>query len=404
MKTLVNYLISVAAVLSVGCLPSSVDQQRDVAFWHVKHTPDSILISYYRFIDDFNAQLNSLSDPTLSLLALNAVTDAQFAWALRLLNNEQPRAAQPFWRVSVAQQNEDKRLQLSEQLLRFERWRDLESLKEQQLLPVASYAAEHLKLQHKVAPQRIEQEFANDEGFLLAFSQLKATPQCQFNVLLMTDHRQGINQLTALSQRYQQQPQPRAASFCFSKPIYLGNTIDCQQQPDSAAQCDWRPLIADKRWPIGFDFIVMMTQTGSGNVQGGIMHLNSASHYGLFLHELMHFNGFEDEYALPTAKQAWLCEQRGLVAPNLFIANGVPAPAGWTVSDSCQVGSKAYKPSADWSIMQYQQLPLSTQYQQLWLRKISEPHYQPVRFTDYFQQIEPAIDFIDKIPNKNFAE
>ncbi|KKL55865.1 hypothetical protein LCGC14_2251120, partial [marine sediment metagenome] len=74
MKTLVNYLISVAVVLSVGCLPSSVDQQRDVAFWHVKHTPDSILISYYRFIDDFNAQLNSLSDPTLSSIALTAVT------------------------------------------------------------------------------------------------------------------------------------------------------------------------------------------------------------------------------------------------------------------------------------------------------------------------------------------
>ncbi|MBE0379727.1 hypothetical protein [Pseudoalteromonas prydzensis] len=403
MKTLVKYLISVAVVLSVGCLPSSVEQHRNIAFWHAQHNPHSIVVNYYRFADEFNAQLNSLSDPTLYLLALNAVTDAQFAWALRLLNNDQPRAAQPFWRVSVAQQSEQKRQQLSAQLLRLERWGDLESLKEQQRLP-ASDAAEHLKLKRRVAPQFIEQGFANDEGFLLAFSQLQATSQCQFNVLMMTDHRQGISQLNAFTQRYQQQPQPRTASFCFSKPIYLGNTIDCQQQPGLAAKCDWQPFITQQRWPTGFDFIVMMTATGAGNVQGGIMHLNSASHYGLFLHELMHFNGFEDEYVLPIAKQAWLCEQRGFVAPNLFIANGVPAPAGWTLSDSCQTGSKAYKPSADWSIMQYQRLPLSAQYQQLWRKKISEPDYQPVRFIDYFRQMEPAMDFIDKMPNKNIAE
>ena len=403
MKTPVNYFVSAAVALSIGCLPSSVNQHRDLAFWHAQHTPHSLLINYYRFVDDFNSQLNSLPDPSLYLLALNAVADAQFAWALRLLNNDKPQAALPFWRVSVAQQNAEQRQQLSAQLLRFERWSDLESLNKQQLLP-ASYVAEHFKLQRKVAPQQIKPAFADDEGFLLAFSQLEATPQCQFNVLMMTDHRQGISQLNALSHRYQQQPEPHAASFCFTKPIYLGNTINCQQQPNSAAKCDWRPLIAEKSWPTGFDFIVMMTQTGSGNVQGGIMHLNSTSNYGLFLHELMHFNGFEDEYALPAAKQAWLCEQQGLVAPNLFIANGVTAPAGWVISDSCQTGSKAYKPSADWSIMQYQRLPLSSQYQQLWRQKISEPNYQPVRFIDYFQHIEPAMEFINKRANKNIAE
>lgn len=387
-------------MLSLGYLPSSVNQHRDVAFWHVKHTPDSILISYYRFIDDFNAQLNSLTDTTLYLLAVNAVTDAQFAWALRLLNNEKPQAALPFWRVSVAQQSVDKRRKLSALLLQSERWDDLTSLAEQHLLPV-SYVAEHFKLQRKVAPQQIETAFANDEGFLLAFSQLEATPQCQFNVLMMTDHRQGIAQLNAFKIRYQQQPQPSSDSFCFSKPIYLGDTINCQQQLSSAAKCDWRPLIAEKSWPTGFDFIVMMTQSGSGNVQGGIMHLNSASNYGLFLHELMHFNGFEDEYALPAMKQAWLCNQKGLVAPNLFIANDLTPPAGWQLSDSCQTPIKAYKPSNNWSIMQYQHIPLSVHYQQLWLQHITDPSYQPVRFSDYFQQFKVPTNFINRMTKKN---
>ncbi|MGS0497314.1 hypothetical protein CWB85_10380 [Pseudoalteromonas sp. S1727] len=403
MKTPVKYFVSVAVILTVGCLSSSVNQHRDVAFWHAQHSPKSILLNYYGFIADFNAQLNNLPDPHLYQLALNQVVDAQFAWALRLLNNEEADAAMPFWRASVDQQGIEQRRQLSASLFRFERWEDLEYLNEQQLLP-AGDVAEHLKLHRSASPRRIEQGFANDEGFLLDFSQLQAMPQCQYNVLMMTDHRLGLRQLNALSQRYRQHPQPRAASFCFSKPIYLGNTIDCQQQPDAAARCNWHPFIADKTWPAGFDFIVMMTATGFGNVQGGIMHLNSTSHYGLFLHELMHFNGFEDEYVLPAAKQAWLCDQRGLVAPNLFIANGVAPPKGWTLSASCQRGSKAYKPSADWSIMQYQILPLSEQYQQLWLQKINEPHYQPVRFADYFQQMEPAMDFITKMTNKNIAE
>ena len=386
-KTPVKYLTLVAVVLSVGCLPSSVNQHCDVAFWQVQHTPESTLLNYYRFINEFNLRLSSLSDPTLYRLALNQVTDAQFAWALRLLDNKHPRAAKPFWSVSVGAQNVDRRKQLSSSLLALQRWSDLTSLKKLQLLPEGD-VAEQLKLQQRAPPHSINKGFADDEGFLLAFSQLKAKSQCQFNVLMMTDHRKGISQLNTFRQHYQQQPQPSATSFCFSDPIYLGNTIDCQLQPELAAKCDWLPLIENKKWPTGFDFIVMMTPVGSGNVQGGIMHLNSASHYGLFLHELMHFNGFEDEYALPSAKQIWLCNQQGLVAPNLFIANGLTPPKGWTLSDSCQTGSKAYKPSENWSIMQYQQLSLSAQYQQIWLQQISSPNYNPVRFIDYFQQIK----------------
>ncbi|MGR3982308.1 hypothetical protein [Pseudoalteromonas sp. 1181_04] len=400
MKTTVKLFISVVVMLSLGYLPSSVNQHRDIAFWHVKHTPDSILISYYRFIDDFNAQLNSLTDATLYLLAINAVTDAQFAWALRLLTNDQAQSALPFWRVSVAQQSVDKRRRLSTLLLQSERWDDLTSLAEQHLLP-ASHAAEQLKLHHGATPASIDQSFASHEGFLLSFSQLQAQPQCLFNVLMMTDHRQGLAKLNAFKIRYQQHPQPSSGSFCFSKPIYLGDSINCQQQPQHAAKCDWQPLAHNKAWPTGFDFIVMMTATGSGNVQGGIMHLNSASYYGLFLHELMHFNGFEDEYPLPAAKQAWLCNQKGLVAPNLFIANDLTPPAGWQLSDSCQTPIKAYKPSHNWSIMQYQQIPLSVHYQQLWLQQITDPSYQPLRFSDYFQQFKAPMNFINKMTKKN---
>lgn len=392
MITLVKWLISVVVILSLGGLPSSVNQHHALAFWHVKHTPTSIFINYYRFADDFKSLLSSLPDPTLYLLALSGEADAQFVWALRLLKNGKGQSALPFWRASAAQQNADKRRKLSALLLKLERWDDLTALSQLQLLP-ESDAAEQLKLQYSAAPASIDQRFASHEGFLLSFAQQQAQSHCEFNVLMMTDHRQGLAQLNIFKTRYQIEPQPRAGSFCFSKPIYLGDSINCQQHPEHAARCDWRPLVNNKVWPTGFDFIVMMTRSGLGNVSGGIMHLNSASHYGLFLHELMHFSGFEDEYVLPATKQAWLCQQKGFVAPNLFIANGVAPPIGWQQSDSCQTAIKAYKPSENWSIMQYQQIPLSQQYQQLWLKQIANPAEQPIRFGDYFTQLEEKISF-----------
>ena len=58
----------------------------------------------------------------------------------------------------------------------------------------------------------------------------------------------------------------------------------------------------------------MMPKQGTASVKNGLMHINSQASYAVFLHELMHFNGFEDEYALPVKKQAWLCQLEGVVA------------------------------------------------------------------------------------------
>ena len=146
-----------------------------------------------------------------------------------------------------------------------------------------------------------------------------------------------------------------------------------------------------------------MSKEGSANVQGGIMHINSSQSYAVFLHELMHFNGFEDEYPLPEQKQQWLCQQEGLVAPNLFIASNSLPPKGWQKSVACK-NQMAYKPSLHWSIMQYQKVRLSEQYRQLWLKQINSPLTKPVRYTDYFAFIGVKPVITTALSSKEFSD
>jgi hypothetical protein len=40
-------------------------------------------------------------------------------------------------------------------------------------------------------------------------------------------------------------------------------------------------------------------------------------------------------------------------------------------------------------------------YQQLWLQQITDPSYQPLRFSDYFQQFKAPMNFINKMTKKN---
>jgi hypothetical protein len=47
------------------------------------------------------------------------------------------------------------------------------------------------------------------------------------------------------------------------------------------------------------------------------------------------------------------------------------APVDWSPAKTCEKGRlKAFKPSSQWSKMQYQELPLTEQYRQLWRKKI----------------------------------
>ena len=343
-----------------------------IGFWQVLNAKAEPLQLYWQFPRYFLANINKLPKNTLGLLARHHIPSAQYEYSLHLIKKDQAEAAKLFWRQSLPKINNYQLAKLAQQLLVNKQWDDLKLLNTLGYLE-PGFVLNHLNLHNGVIHTQIPEPFLHSLGFLSLNSTIAVNRKCQFNVLTMSDHRRGLYKLSALIKTYNKNPEPRQDAFCFSKPVYVGGALKCNNSMSEAANCDWQSTLINKQFLRKFDFVVMMPKYGSANVSRGIMQLNSDANYGIFLHELMHFNGFEDEYVLPKAKQAWLCKMRGLVAPNLYIAQkDEKSPKGWHRSKSCQSGGVAYKPSKDWSILEYQQIKLSDQYRALWLAHIDK--------------------------------
>lgn len=376
-------------------LTSSVNRHARLGYWLALQDSAATLAGYYQFPDIFEQNLNTLPKSSIEDLALNGAEHAKFSWAIILLKEGNADKARLFWQNTVVKQSAQQRLDLATLLLELNRWEELSALAEQSLVP-KSAILEQIKLHFSYPPESISSAYAHQAGFLLSLHGLSADNRCEYNVLMMSDHRAGISKLNRFSNKHALSPEPNDKSFCFSEPVYIGDNIACQTDPLKAASCNWRALIKKYVWPKNYDFIVMMPREGRGNVRAGIMQLNSQSSYQLFLHELMHFSGFEDEYPVPKNKQVWLCKQKGYVAPNLFVANNIKPPTGWQPSETCEGTVKSYKPDKKWSIMRYQELPLSAEYRELWLEQIENNHYKPVRYHDYFTMLSQSLVMRDK--------
>ncbi|KAF7766868.1 hypothetical protein PUND_a2759 [Pseudoalteromonas undina] len=370
MKALANYLKLSALLLCASVISGSSNKQNSIGFWQVLHAKANVIDSYWQFPRYFANHILQLPTTALATLARNKIADAQYGYGLSLLSNNQTETAKLFWQASLDKITRAQQKKLADSLFSQQRWQDLALLKNQNKLPKGDIFY-HLQLQQQAPIETLSASFMNKLGFLLASEQVEIQKQCTFNVLMLSDHRDGLYRLNQFRNAYFQNPEPSLNTFCFSKPVYVGSAISCNSTESSRAKCNWQQSSLKKRLPTGFDFAVMMPKQGTASVKNGLMHINSQASYAVFLHELMHFNGFEDEYALPAKKQAWLCQLDGFVAPNLFIAKKSVAPKGWHKSQSCQQGGTAYKPSAQWSIMQYQQLGLSAQYRVLWQTHIA---------------------------------
>lgn len=400
MKTRANQYLLVGLLLSLSGLSSSVSYFSPSYLYYIGKTPSQTAAIYYLAPHVVNTQLARLSTSQLRHLAELDNTDAKYQLALRFLQQGNVSAAQLWWQTQFDFFDLQQQQNLAKQLVINEQWNALESLWKTNRLPDGD-AKQTWLLQQSMPTIKIISEYANLHNFALSLDAVTTNPTCHFNVLMMADHKSGIAALQSFKGQYQSNPEPAMNSFCFSDVVYVGNQYRCEEN-NNALQCDWREA-KNHTWPAGFDFIVMMSKEGSANVQGGIMHINSSQSYAVFLHELMHFNGFEDEYPLPEQKQQWLCQQEGLVAPNLFIASNSLPPKGWQKSVACK-NQMAYKPSLHWSIMQYQKVGLSEQYRQLWLKQINSPLTKPVRYTDYFAFIGVKPVITTALSSKEFSD
>ena len=138
----------------------------------------------------------------------------------------------------------------------------------------------------------------------------------------------------------------------------------------------------------------MMTKQGRANVQAGVMQLSTEAPYHVFLHELMHFAGFTDEYPGPEAQQH-ACTDKGQIYANLYVDD--IRPSGWYKSDFCNNG-RGYKPTEQISIMQHSEVGLSPLYRRLWVKQLRQHSDELLRYQDYFHRLSALPIWLQRHP------
>ncbi len=349
---------------------------------------------FYRAPRHLTRLFPQISESQLRLFAEEEIAPAALELALRLIARGEYAAARLYWRPNLAKADNASSQRFAELLLNHGQWGDLDWLM-QGGFSLGSEVSHALALHLKQAPANISKGYADKHAFMLQLSEARPVAACQSNVLLLADQREGIIKLREFAQRFARQPEPYANAICLVGPVYVGDAFACSPDQAGRADCQWQRGMTrlEAELAPGFSHIVMMTQAGSANVRGGIMHIAADRDYGVFLHELMHFNGFEDEYPLPEARRMRLCRQGGRIAPNLFVRGeaGLSPPMGWSPAASCKgTGFQAFKPGTEWSVMEYYSEPLSAAYRELWRKQLENEDDSNPYFADYFRRLGDA--------------
>jgi len=94
-----------------------------------------------------------------------------------------------------------------------------------------------------------------------------------------------------------------AAYFCIDNISYVPITsFDCKHNNNAAINCN-EALWHTQTSRLATDYLAVMLPQGGANVHYGILYLDSFDSFEVFTHELSHFLGFVDEYAMPNRHQ-----------------------------------------------------------------------------------------------------
>ena len=315
----------------------------------------------------YSVDINPFDLPATTLEKLRFLDEPEVNLALlfHLAREGEFHKARFLWQSLPVSISETRLNELIDLLVLKQRWEELTILskffKPTELLETV------LDVQQGIAPDKLNEAQLDELSIALLPKKVTFNAECKNNVLLLADRFSTYQYLDILREKYLLKPEPEQNSFCLSEVYYVGNVLMCEKGFNGFANCNiMRDLPSS-------DFLIVMTINGLANVRGTQMTLTLGSDYDVLVHELMHFSGFEDEYAIYGQKARWLCNSTGLKAPNLFIGSPENAPQGWVKSNTCQYGRlDAFKPALKWSKMQFQELPLSEQYRQLWQKKVQQ--------------------------------
>ena len=171
-------------------------------------------------------------------------------------------------------------------------------------------------------------------------------PQCAQSIQFVATSLRSFAQALEFSDTFELDARLSTLPLCIGEPIWLKtNSLQCNANYKGEARlgCDISK-ITDWKTPLSFTHMVVFAEQGKANVTNGIMFLDQSDTYSVFVHELAHFAGFVDEYALPTALAEYHCTRN--TAPNLVLEMPAPELTADPPDASIQMLSENGKPKS----------------------------------------------------------
>jgi tetratricopeptide (TPR) repeat protein len=151
---------------------------------------------------------------------------------------------------------------------------------------------------------------------ILGQSSLALSDQCSQQLQFVATSLDSAVQASTFKKQYELDMSLNSLPICIGPIIWLAeNELMCRLVGYRKV-CDLTRL-AEVAFTPAYTHLVFFLNEGKGYVQNGIMYLDEADTYTVFVHELAHFVGFVDEYAVSSSLATQYCNSSK--APNLVV-------------------------------------------------------------------------------------
>jgi len=152
-------------------------------------------------------------------------------------------------------------------------------------------------------------KYASGRGTANKPQYLSHNNDCVMRLQFVATNLDSIRQADAYAQQFLADERLASLPICLNKPIWLEqNTLECESRAANNYRITCSLASLNKVLaPDTFTHLVVFAEQGKANVVNGVMYLDLADKYSVFVHELAHFVGFIDEYPISPGFAEFFC-------------------------------------------------------------------------------------------------
>lgn len=152
---------------------------------------------------------------------------------------------------------------------------------------------------------------------ILSRPSLPLAVECAQQLQFVANSLDSAVQANDFKTKFEQDARLANLPICIKPLVWLAkDELNCKLV-NHRNKCDLSE-IAKRSFTPDFTHLVFFLNEGKAYVQNGVMYLDQADPYSVFVHELAHFVGFVDEYAVSSDLASQYCNQSN--APNLLLS------------------------------------------------------------------------------------